>query len=217
MEAVRFDRVTADSLLENISFTIPCGALAALVTPKHEVNELLVRVMLGMAGRASGRLTVLGCDVTAASTDELYGLRRRVAVVHPSGGLVSNLKVWENLVLPLEYRAGNTPEEIEEQGLAVLSRLEYDGGLMELPGPLALYKKRLIGLGRAILSAPELIVYNGILTGISGQERALIVKTAMEFHKECEGRTSLFITANPETIVDIPFDTRVSTLQGGVA
>lgn len=217
MEAVRFDRITADSLLENVSFSVPSGSLAVLVTPKHEANELLVRVILGMARPASGRVTVLGCDVTAASAEELHGLRRRIAFVHSSGVLVSNLKVWENLVLPLEYGGGKTPEEIEERGLAMLRRLGYEGGLMELPGHLPFSQKRLIGLGRAMLSEPELIVYDGILTGISGRERTLIVKTALEFHSEREGRTSLFITANPETMGDIPFDARVSMLQGGAA
>ncbi|MBI1921064.1 MAG: organic solvent ABC transporter ATP-binding protein [Geobacter sp.] len=217
MEAVRFDRVTADSLLENVSFVIPGGALASLVTPKNEASELLVRLMLGMTTADAGRVTVLGCDLTGVSEDEVFGLRRRISVVHPSGGLVSNLKVWENLVLPLEYQGSKAPAEIEKAGLAVLRRLGYEGRLMELPGPLPLYKKRLLGLGRAMLSEPELIIYSGILTGISGEERGLIVKTALEFHREREGRTSIFITADPQSIGGISFDAKVSLIQGGVA
>lgn len=209
MDAVRFHNVTTDSL-EIVNFLVAAGALAALVTPRQEVNEVLVLLMLGMTAPSAGSVTVLGCEVTAASPEDLYELRRRVAVVHPSGGLVSNLKVWENLILPLEYHSGLAPEEIEERGLAVLRRLRYEGGLMDLPGPLPLYKKRLIGLGRAMLAEPELIIYDGVLNGLGEAEKSLVVETALAYHKEREGRASLFITANPETIRDIAFDSRVT-------
>ena len=80
---------------------------------------------------------------------------------------------------------------------------------MELPGPLPLYEKRLIGLARAMLTEPELIIYNAILAGLRGEEKSSIISTIMEFHRQDPKRSSLFVTPNLELISDVPFDSRI--------
>ena len=208
-QALTFQNVLLDEGSQPVSLDVPQGAMVALITARQDENDRLVRVMLGLSRPFSGSVSTLGEDVAAASERSLLDLRRRLSVVHPGGGLVSNLKVWENLVLPLEYHSSLSPAEIEARALAALRRVGYAGGLMELPGPLPLYEKRLIGLARAMLTEPELIIYNAILAGLRGEEKSSIISTIMEFHRQDPKRSSLFVTPNLELISDVSFDSRI--------
>ena len=204
--AIEFNEVVAEELVRGVSFTVPCGCLGAVVASRQEENDLQVRLMLGLTRPTSGTVTVLGEDVGGACEKQLIPLRKRIAVVFPTGGLVSNLKVWENLVLPLEYHSALTPQEIEDRGMGALARVGYGGGLMELPGHLSLYQKRQIGLARAMLVAPALVVYHALLDGLSTSERSAMIAAVLRFQNESPGRTSLFMTTNQESIKEIPLD-----------
>ena len=206
--ALTFQDVVAAELLQKLSFAIAAGSRAALITSRQEESDLQVGLMLGLTKPTTGSITLLGEDVGAASEDGLNALRREVAVVFPRGGLVSNLKVWENLVLPLEYHSSYTPQEIEEKGVAALHRVGYAGPLMALTWHLSLYQKRQIGLARAMLMEPRLIIYNEILAGLNSEEKDAIVAVAAAFHREQPERTSVFMTPNEETILGVPLDSR---------
>lgn len=216
-EAVVFKSATFADMPEGADFSIPEGTLAALVTARQEVNGALVRLILGFDRPDRGKVAVLGREPAGLSGPELSELRAGIGVVHPSGGLVSNLKVWENLTLPLLYHSGLSDEEIAERGVAVLKAVGYKGGLMELPGPLPLFRRRLVGLARAMLMEPPLLLLNGVLAGLSGDEKNAFTGAVLDFHARSPGRTTLFITADYGTIRDIPFDLRIERLGGAAA
>lgn len=208
--AVKFDKVVADELQEEVSFAVAARRMVAAVTARHEENDLLVRLMLGLARPQSGAITLLGEEVGAAPEKALNALRQRIAVVYPTGGLISNLKVWENLVLPLEYFSLYPQAEIEERGMDALKRVGFTGGLMELPGHLSLYGKRQVGLARAMLLQPELVVYDEILAGLSGDQRDAITSVVESFHRESPGRSSLFLTADEDAVREITVEARIA-------
>lgn len=209
-QAVKFESVVTDELQQEVSFSVPAGSISAAFTVRQEESYLQVRLMLGLLQPLSGSVTLLGEHLGTASEKKLNALRRRTAVVYPTGGLISNLKVWENLVLPLEYFSLYPMREIEERGMAALKRVGYGGGLMELPGHLSLYSRKQVGLARAILLEPRLVIYDEILTGLSGDQRGDILEIIEEFHRGTPGRTSLFLTANEEGLGEIPVETRIA-------
>ena len=206
-EVVLFDEVEMEGAREIASFSIPAGSLAVLCTKCQDLNDLLVRLILGLSSPENGKVSLFGQILTQLTQRDLVALRRRVGLLQPTGGLISNLKVEENLLLPLEFHGKMLNNgELEERKTRILERLEYDGNLMDPPALLTLYGKRRIGMARAMLSDPELMIYNGGLTGLSDHEREVIIANSVAFHGELPGRTSLFITANPEMVRDIPFD-----------
>ena len=208
-QSLKFQQVVADDQAQEVSFALPAGAIALLITARQVESDQLVRLLLGFSRPQAGEVSVLGEEVGSLSQKALVSLRRRVAVVFPSGGLVSNLKVWDNLVLALEYHCAFAQPEILARGEAALRRVGYQGGVMELPGNLSLYENRQVGLARAMLGEPRLMVYNTMLDGLRDGEKSGLTAAALEFHRESNERTSLFITSNPESVKDIPFDSRI--------
>lgn len=208
--ALAFERVTAPGLPGEITFGVPRGALAALFTPSRESSELLVRLLLGFEKPDGGAVSLFDRSPQGAG---LQALRRRLAVIYPSGGLISNLRVWENLLLPLSYHSGHALRSVEERALAILARLGYRGELMEVPGHLPLFQRRLIGLARAMLMDPELVIYCGSLADLSEAERRVITANILSFHAERPQRTSLFLAADSENLRAIPFDTIITLME----
>lgn len=206
MRAVEFDNITLGEILAGMSFNVESGTLSALITSNQDENDLIVRLLLGLATPDGGAMTVLGNDPSGSGR---FSQRSRIGVVHPSGGLVSNLKVAENVALPLAYHGRLMEHELARRCGAALQRVGYSGHPMELPGNLSLYCRRLVGQARAFIMDPELVVYNAVLGGLSEEERRRIVSNAVAFHREHPSMTSLFLTSQPETMRGVPLDARL--------
>ena len=197
-EMIRVENLSLAEVSAATSFTIKGGGLFVLLTPKDEVNASLISLLIGLKKPHSGRVFLFDADTATLSDRELREARRRIGVVYGSGGLVSNLKVWENLTLPLYYHKNLSHAEIEERGLAMLDRLGYSGKLMALPGHLTNSQKKLVGFARAMLMAPDAILYESPVSGLNQEEKNSFFKTAEEFHHEKPDRASVFITSNQD-------------------
>ena len=206
MQAVVFDNICVAELLHCVSFKVDAGSLAALFTCRQEENDGVVRLILGLELPDNGSISVLGCD---PSNSDAVSLRKRVGVVHPSGGLVSNLKVAENVLLPLAYHSRLPERELVQRVGAAMQRVGYQECPMELPGNLSLYCRRLVGQARAFIMEPELVVCNEVLSGLSEAEKRRIVANTVAFHRENPARTTLFLTSQPETMRGVPLDMRL--------
>jgi phospholipid/cholesterol/gamma-HCH transport system ATP-binding protein len=197
------ERVVARGLRWELSIRLGAGTLAAALTSKEEVNEALVKLLVGLSPPAFGRLALFGRELSVLPARGLFDLRRRIGVVRAEGGLVSNLKVWENLVLPLQYHTDLRADAIERAGREVLDRVGYSGPLMALPAVLSDYQRRLIGLARAMLTDPDLVLFESPFEGLTQDEKELLRKTVLEFHGEKPGRASLFVMSSPEAVLDM--------------
>lgn len=213
-DTIRAEGLSFDTLPREVSFTVEQGSVTIVLTAKEEIDACLVRLLLGFARPAGGRLFLFGTDISTLTDRELTALRQRIGLVYASGGLISNLKVWENVTLPLAYSNRFSREQVEQMGLAVLDRIGYSGKLMALPGHITLFQKRLAGFARTMLTDPDLVIYESPLSGLNQEERSRFLSTAREFHLEKAGRTSLFLSSTPE-IVPLLENARVITLSQG--
>ena len=203
-DLIRVENIHISGLFAATSFWIQQGGMYALVTPKDEVTTTFTRLLIGLDKPLSGKISLFGSDIASLSQRILLETRCKIGVVFKTGGLISNLKVWENLTLPLYYHQYLSHTEIETQGVAMLERLGYSGGLMELPANLTVSQRKVIGAARAMLAAPEIIIYESPLYGLNQEEKTFFFTNALQFHHEKPGRVSLFITAGMETIGFLP-------------
>jgi phospholipid/cholesterol/gamma-HCH transport system ATP-binding protein len=203
-ELIRMENITVPEISGESSFSILGGGFIVLLTPKYEVNAALARLLIGMEMPCSGKVFLFTSDTATLSGDELLHTRRRIGIAFGSGGLVSNLKAWENITLPLYFHNTLSNAEIEERGVTVLGRLGYTGNLMALPGLLTFTQRKLIGIARAMLMDPDVIIYESPDSGLNSEEKSHFFKIATEYHREKPGRASVFITSNKEVLSSLP-------------
>lgn len=216
-EMIKVEHIALAELPEAASFTVEAGSMVVIVTPKDEVSASLTRLITGLERPRSGTIFLFGTDIATFSEREMYAARRRVGVAFGSGGLVSNLKVWENLTLPLCYHQHVRSEELEECGVALLNRLGYTEKLMALPGHLTISQKKLIGCARAMLIDPDVILYESPVLGLNAEEKNRFFRIAAEFHKEKTGRVSLFITSNQGVAGALPEAAVINLTHGQIS
>jgi phospholipid/cholesterol/gamma-HCH transport system ATP-binding protein len=186
------------------SFQMQLGGMYTLLTSKDEDAASLTRLLIGMDKPHSGKIILFGSDTAIISETDLHLIRRRIGVAFKSGGLISNLKVWENLTLPLYYHQRLSHKEIESQGIAMLGRLGYTGRYMDLPGLLAINQMKIVGIARAMLIAPQVIIYESPVYGLNQEEKIKFFENAAEFHRETPGRVSIFVSASQEVVRLLP-------------
>lgn len=207
---ILFNSVTCKQLFAQFSCSIEPGSSVLLITSREDESSALLRLITGLDFPASGFVQVMGQSVADLSADQLYQLRRRIGAIPFTGGLVSNLKMWENITLPLSYQSRSVNELLTTDTLSCLEQLGYNGEVMVLPAHLTLYEKRITAFARAILQQPQLMIYCNSLDGISHNSRARLAKAALDFHNATKDRTSLFMTSSMDVAKELDVDVCLS-------
>lgn len=123
-----------------------------------------------------------------------------VVVVPHNGGLISNLRVWENIVLPVQYHGIEVAGKLEDNVAQLLVKcgMEDEAALsdllLKLPDQLSLYEKRLVGFVRAMLMSPELLIYDSLNEGLSRKELVRAAKFDKVFRLYFPFRTSVLVS-----------------------
>ena len=123
-----------------------------------------------------------------------------VAIVAARGGLIGNLKVWENLVLPIAYCGEARLDELEARAEGLFREL---GVLRErfaelcalLPDRLSEFERRLAAFVRAMLAEPEIMVYDGLFDGLTRAEIESATRFDQLFRLHFPFRTAIYVDA----------------------
>ena len=131
-----------------------------------------------------------------------------LAVVAPRGGLIGNLKVWENLVLPVQYHAGAFAAPLRALE-ARAGRLFRALGVAQerfvelcglLPERLTEYERRLAAFVRGVLAEPEIMVYDGLFDGIARNEAHKAARFDPLFLRHFPFRTAVYVDTHDATM-----------------
>ncbi len=187
--------------LHDVSFAVAAGETVKVVLPTEDRVTELYRLLTSGKPPARGRVEMFGTDVRACDDDERLGLCRRLGVVPRDGGLISNLKAWENMVLPSWYHGGFDVAAIETSALALLAAIGVDeraaANLMpSLPDALTSTQCRAIAFVRAMLSEPEVMLYEDLLSGMDRATANRWLPVAADFHRRRAGRASLYLCSD---------------------
>jgi len=109
---IRFDHVTRGPI-RNLSFELDRGGTAKILFDSEDRKNQFFRLLTGRRRPETGKILFFGEDLFAHEEDERVALFQRIGVVPADGGMISNLKVWENLLLPAWYHRGLTAQQAE--------------------------------------------------------------------------------------------------------
>lgn len=187
----------------------PGGSCRLLLSSEGDLT-LFLRLLVGTARPASGSVALFGEDLATCSEARTLALLSRLGIVWPGGGFVSNLKTWENILLPLWYHGDADAARREDEVVALLGRLGLAPGripafLAALPGSLPARERRVVGMARAMLQDAEIMVYAGLFEGLDAATRALWHAETGRHHGARAGRASLFVAAEAGGLPE-PFD-----------
>ncbi len=144
-------------VLKGVDIEMNEGEFVAIVGESGSGKSTLLYILAGIDKPTTGRVELLGRDLSAVGDDELAAMRRReVSFVYQFDNLVPHLTAYENIVLPLlldkkkESEFGDNVREVCEF-LGISERLK------NLPSQLSGGEQQRVALARALVTSPKLI------------------------------------------------------------
>jgi phospholipid/cholesterol/gamma-HCH transport system ATP-binding protein len=168
--AVVFEDVAIEfedtQVLDGVSFELPRGETKCLLGVAGAGKTTILKLVLGLIKPDRGRITVLGHDVTAMPEEELFDLRRRLGMVFQESALFDSLTVEENVAFRLMEEGTLSEEEIHRRVEEVLRFVELEHTLPMMPSELSGGMRRRVAIARAMVSEPEILLYDSPTGGL---------------------------------------------------
>ena len=155
-----------NDVLRGISFRLARGETKALFGVAGSGKSLILKLALGLIRPDSGRIVVLGEDVTQMQEEDLFKLRRKVGMVFQESALFDSLTVRENVAYRLMEEHGVYDEEIDRKVRETLRFVELEHTLDLNPSELSGGMRRRVAIARALITKPELLLYDSPTGGL---------------------------------------------------
>jgi phospholipid/cholesterol/gamma-HCH transport system ATP-binding protein len=196
-EAIRFEDVSLafddKQILNNISFRLAHGETKALFGVAGSGKSTILKLALGLMKPDSGRIYVLGEEVTQMSEKDLFTLRGRVGMVFQESALFDSFTVRENVAFRL-IEDGNVAEnEIDRRVREALSFVELEHTVDMFPAELSGGMRRRVAIARAIITQPEVILYDSPTGGLDPVTSTTIVELIVK-QRDVYKTSSLMVT-----------------------
>jgi phospholipid/cholesterol/gamma-HCH transport system ATP-binding protein len=196
-EAIRFEDVSLafddKRVLDGVSFRLAHGETKALFGVAGSGKSTLLKLALGLMKPDSGRIYVLGEEVSQMSEKDLFSLRGRIGMVFQESALFDSFTVRENVAFRL-IEEGRVPEdEIERQVREALSFVELERTVNMFPSELSGGMRRRVAIARAIITQPEVILYDSPTGGLDPVTSTTIVELIVK-QRDVYKTSSLLVT-----------------------
>jgi phospholipid/cholesterol/gamma-HCH transport system ATP-binding protein len=179
-DVVVFDNVVLafeeKPLLDGISFRLPKGETKAIFGVAGSGKSTILKLALGLLKPDSGRITVLGNDVTQMREEDLFELRRKIGMVFQESALFDSFTVRDNVAFRLMEEGNVSEEEIDRRVREALSFVELERTIDMFPSELSGGMRRRVAIARAIITQPEVILYDSPTGGLDPVTSTTIVE-----------------------------------------
>jgi phospholipid/cholesterol/gamma-HCH transport system ATP-binding protein len=163
--SVVFDEVMA---LDRLSFEVRPAQTKIVLGAAGSGKTTMLKTAIGLVRADRGRVFLFGQDITRMDERELFHLRAKVGVLFQEGGLFDSLTVADNVAYPLLFQpAIKTPSnEVMPKVENALGFVELEHTLGKFPSELSGGMRRRVGIARAVVTEPPLMLYDSPTAGL---------------------------------------------------
>lgn len=156
------DKIVHDGL----SFTLRKGEILSLFGGSGTGKSVALRCIVGLEKPDAGEIIFGGRDISKIPEVKLTEVRKKIAYVFQNGALFDSMTVHDNLAYPLLEHTKLSDAEIEAKISKMLELIKMQGSENLLPASLSGGMQKRVGLARAIILDPEVILYDEPSAGL---------------------------------------------------
>lgn len=161
---LRFDEIWA---LKNISFDLSPGETRIIFGAAGSGKTTLLKAVIGLVKPDSGTVNLFGNDVMEKKEPDLFEIRSKVGVLFQEGGLFDSLTVGENVSYPiLNQQTSQNVDDVDQRAREALRFVELEQVFDKFPSEVSGGMRRRVGIARAIVTEPPLILYDSPTAGL---------------------------------------------------
>jgi phospholipid/cholesterol/gamma-HCH transport system ATP-binding protein len=166
-------------VLEGVSFELKRGETKVILGVAGSGKSTILKLCLGLLKPDSGRIYVLGHDITTMTEEELFDLRNKVGIVFQESALFDSLNVRDNVAFRL-MEEHLPAAEVEKRVRESLSFVEMEAAIEKFPAELSGGMRRRVGIARAIITQPEVLLYDSPTGGLDPITSTTIIELIMK-------------------------------------
>jgi phospholipid/cholesterol/gamma-HCH transport system ATP-binding protein len=170
---VNFDKVDMQFAdlwaLRNVTFGMKKGETRIIFGAAGSGKTTLLKAAIGLLQPDAGHIRLFGEEVTGRKEVELFRLRARAGMLFQEGALFDSLTIRDNVAYPLVNQQANeegNESEIEDRVREILRFVELEHTLDKMPAELSGGMRRRVGIARAIVTEPPLVLYDSPTAGL---------------------------------------------------
>ncbi len=185
--------------LRNVSFTLNPGETRIIFGAAGSGKTTLLKAAIGLVKVDSGEAKLFGEDITGRKEQELYALRSRAGFLFQEGGLFDSLLVGENVEYPLvnrqiaKHEKPVKAEDLEGYVKETLRFVELEQTYNRFPSELSGGMRRRVGIARAIVTEPPLVLYDSPTAGLDPITANIIMELIAK-ERDTRNTASLIVT-----------------------
>ena len=199
-------------VLNGVDLEIPAGEITAIIGPSGEGKSVLLKHMIGLLRPDSGSVQVDGEEITSLGRGGLNRVREKFGMLFQNAALFDSLTVFDNVAFPLQEKTKLTDAEIAQRVREALLHVGLSGVDAKYPDQLSGGMKKRVGLARALLMDPRIILFDEPTTGLDPVMGRGIHHMIKETHAKF-GYTAVVVSHEIPEIFDIA--DRVAVLYRG--
>jgi len=203
-----------NQVLSDISFQVREGDCLSIVGASGVGKSTILKLVLRLLVPDSGYVIIDGEDINQLSFEEVLTVRQKMGMVFQAAALFDSLTIYENVAFPLREHMQLSEDEIHdrvERALAMVDLSVYEFGY-RLPAELSGGQKKRVGIARAIVHQPKILLYDEPTTGLDPVTSRTIVDLILRLQEELEV-TSVVVSHDMRAVVAI--STHVAMLRNG--
>jgi phospholipid/cholesterol/gamma-HCH transport system ATP-binding protein len=203
-------------VLSGVNLSVQTGETVSIVGPSGTGKSVLLKTTNGLLVPDRGDVRIDGVSVYSASRDEVEAIRRKVGYVFQYAALFDSMTVYENVLMGLPDGAarGGRSQDALRKVVDALEDVNLDPVhvLQKLPAELSGGMRKRVGLARAIVGRPEILLYDEPVTGLDPVNTASVSALILSI-RERRPVTSIVVTHDIQQALEI--SDRVALLEHG--
>ena len=179
-------------VLDKVSFTVERGQTMILLGPAGVGKSVLLKLADGLLKPDSGSIRIFGEEITTMQEQDLFKMRAHVGIVFQESALFDSLNVEDNVAYRL-HEENVSEEEAHKRVVEALQFVELEHAIAKFPSELSGGMRRRVSIARAIISNPNLILYDSPTGGLDPITSTTIIQLVMK-QRDVSHTTSLVVT-----------------------
>ena len=190
------------NVLNGLSLAIPDGQITAIIGPSGEGKSVLLRHIIGLMQPDSGQISVDGESIIGIRRSEMNRIREKFGMLFQNAALFDSMNVFENVAFPLQEKTSLSKDEIRTRVLSALEDVGLKNVEQKFTDELSGGMKKRVGLARALLLNPKIILFDEPTTGLDPIIKRAIHQLIKETHEKF-GFTAVIVSHEIPDIFDI--------------
>lgn len=186
-------------ILQNCSLDVVEGAITCIIGLSGAGKSTILRLLNGLRKPDEGHVYVKGVDICHMPETKLINFRSAIGFAFQFAALFDSMTIGENVSLPLREHTSMSEAEIEKTARATLESVGLEHTFDNMPSELSGGMIKRAGFARAVVTNPDIVLYDEPTTGLDPIVTHLLTDTIKRLRAQLNG-TAVVISHDLQSI-----------------